>query len=379
MFLSFVGKLKRTRGFWVVLAMIFAAAFFQLVALNSQEETEMKNQQPATVYFTADISPESVMRLYEAINEGVHGKVGVKVHFGEDGNQYYVRPELLKPLLQATGGSFVETNTLYPGPRQSTDSHIALAKEHGFGYAPIDILDSEGETPLPCNLSHFNEVWVGSRFNEYDSYILVSHFKGHMMAGFGGAIKNISMGMGSRSGKTAMHRSHYPLTTPEKCINCGLCVQNCATNAITLEPLRVHPSACVGCGKCLAVCPQKCFRVAESDGGHDFFEEKLAEYAKGIADHTTMVYINFINNVSPDCDCMSHPHDPFVHDIGVLASTDPVALDRACLDMVNEAAGSEDAFLDINNVSGNHQLDHAESIGLGVQNYTLINLDEEGR
>ena len=370
-------KLHRSGALWAVLAMILLATLFQFAALNAQEETQATDTAPATVFFTSSITPESVMRLYSQLDDNVQGKVGVKVHFGEDGNKYYIRPELLKPLMQSTGGTFVETNTLYPGPRQSSSSHVALAREHGFGYAPIDILDSEGEMPLPCNLSHFNEVWVGSRFHEYNSYILVSHFKGHMMAGFGGAIKNISMGMGSRSGKTAMHRSHYPQTAPEKCINCGLCVQNCATNAISLGPLRVRPSDCVGCGKCIAVCPQKCFSVPETGGGHDFFEEKLAEYARGISSHANMVYINFVNNVSPDCDCSSHPHDPFVHDIGILASTDPVALDRACLDLVNQAVGSQDAFLDINKVSGNHQLAHGERIGLGTQSYTLVNLDEK--
>ncbi len=373
--LRFVQNLYHRPAFWIVLSVCFAIGLFHIVNLSAFQKEPVKEQKPAIVYFTSDISSEGVMRLYEKINGNVTGKVGIKVHFGEDGNKYYVRPELLKALQQKTNATFVETNTLYPGPRQSADSHIELAKEHGFGYAPIDILDSEGEMAVRTDMNHFNEVWVGTHFSNYDTYIMVSHFKGHMMAGFGGAIKNISMGMGSLSGKTAMHRSHYPLTDPEKCINCGLCVQNCATNAITLDPLRVKPSACVGCGKCIAVCPQKCFAVADQKGSL-YFMEKLSEYAKGISENTNMVYINFINNVSPDCDCSSHPHDPFVHDIGILASTDPVALDKACLDMVNKAVGSDDAFLKVNRVSGNHQLTYGEKIGLGTQQYTLVELNK---
>ncbi len=336
----------------------------------------MKEQRAAIVYFTREFSPEAVMRLYEKINESITGKVGIKLHFGEDGNHYHIRPDFLKELQRQTNATFVETNIIYPGRRQKTESHIALAKEHGFDYAPIDILDSEGEMPLEVSFSHINEAWVGTHLNDYDTYIVCTHFKGHVMSGFGGAIKNISMGMASRSGKNAMHRSHYPQTTPENCISCGLCLESCAADAITLNPLRVHPAECVGCGKCISACPQGCFRMADRKEEKELFMEKLSEYAKSVADNANMVYINFINNISKDCDCFGHPHDPFVHDIGIMASTDPVSIDKASLDMVNEAAKTQDAFLDVNNVSGNHQLDYSEQLGLGTQNYTLIRLDD---
>lgn len=370
-----IRMIPRSRVIRIVLALLAALCCYHFLTLQAQADSAAPKQDPVPVWFTSDISAEGVMNLYDRIKEHVHGKTGIKVHFGEKGNPHFIRPDLLKPLQQATGAAFVETNVIYPGPRQTTDSHIALAREHGFGYAPIDILDSEGETAIPVDMKHFNEVWVGSRFGDYDTYIMCSHFKGHGMAGFGGAIKNISMGMGSRKGKTAMHASHYPHIDPEKCINCGLCISNCATDAITLEPVVVDPTKCVGCGKCIAACPQKVFTPQKRSRDRQFFMEKLAEYAHGISAATNMLYINFVNNISPDCDCSSHPDDPFVHDIGVVASTDPVAIDKACLDLVNQAAGSEDAFYDVNSVSGNRQLDYGEQLGMGSQKYVLIDLD----
>ena len=373
--MKLIKKIVSIRAIWYFLSLTSIFFLFLFATLNADQKEKSDTKEPVKVYFTSDISAEGVMKLYDKIKDGVHGKVGLKVHFGEAGNTYYVKPDLYKKLQEETNASFVETNVIYPGPRQKTESHIQLAKDHGFGYAPIDILDTKGELAIPAELNHFNEVWVGKEFKDYDTYIVCSHFKGHVMAGFGGAIKNIAMGMGSRLGKTSMHASHYPCIDIDKCINCGLCVQNCATNAITLQPLRVDPTKCVGCGKCIAVCPVNALTLQQKSSGKNLFLEKLADYAKGITDNTFMVYINFVNNVSPDCDCMSHPKKPFIHDVGIVASIDPVAIDKACLDLVNMAADSDDAFLHMNTVSGNHQLEYGEKIGLGTTNYKLINLD----
>lgn len=368
-------KLKKNNIRYALLLLISCVIFY-FVSLNATPKNEQTSQK-SIVYFTNDISAEGVMKLYEKIQSSVHGKVGIKVHFGEKGNPYYVKPKLYRKLQKETNASFVETNVIYPGPRQKTESHVALAKEHGFSYAPIHILNKDGETSIMQKLNHFNEVWVGNDFQDYDTYIVCSHFKGHAMAGFGGAIKNIAMGLASGMGKISMHASHYPSIDISKCINCGRCVQNCAANAITLNPLRVDPTQCVGCGKCIAACPVNALSVQAKTSGTRFFLEKLADYAKGISNNTNMVYINFVNNISPDCDCSFDPEKPFVHDIGILASNDPIAIDKASLDMVNQAAKSDDAFLHMNTVSGNHQLEYGEKIGLGSIRYELINLDKQ--
>lgn len=369
-------KIIRHRAVFSLILLAVSYFLFCFTVLNASKTETIEATEIAAVYFTKDISEEGVMKLYSKIKDNVSGKVGLKVHFGEAGNTYYVRPQFYRKLQEETNGSFVETNVIYPGPRQQTESHIRVAREHGFDYAPIDILDKDGETAIPARLTHFNEVWVGKEFRDYDTYIVCSHFKGHAMAGFGGAIKNIAMGMGSRLGKTSMHRSQYPCIDTEKCISCGLCVQNCPVNAISLNPLRVDPVKCIGCGKCIAECPVKALTNQRENSEKGLFLEKLADYAKGITDNTNMVYISFVNNVSPDCDCSSHPAEPFIHDIGILASTDPVAIDKACLDLVNQAAGSEDAFREVNSISGNHQLEYGEKIGLGTMKYRLIDLDK---
>ena len=341
------------------------------------EPSNENQQKPSIVYFTTSINSKGVLKVYDPIKAKIHGKVGIKVHFGEEGNKYYIRPDLVKGLQKITKGTFVETNVIYPGPRQNTESHIKLAKAHGFGYAPIDILDSEGETPRLVTLNHFNEIWVGSHQTRYDSFIIFSHFKGHAMSGFGGAIKNVSMGLASRAGKIALHSTHYPFTVPEKCINCGLCIKNCANNAISLNPVRVNPAKCIGCGKCIAVCPQKVYSVPWKRGDKAVFMEKLVDYAKAISANSPMVYINVLSNISPNCDCDAHAKAPFVHNIGILSSTDPVALDAACLDLVNKAKNSKDAFLDENSVSGNQQLDYGTQTGLGNRKYILLNVDKK--
>jgi uncharacterized Fe-S center protein len=369
-------KIFKDKTIYYFLLLVSAYLMFNFVNLLAKEKDSIDNNNTSKVYFSERISDEAVIELYQKINGNIQGKVGLKVHFGEKGNTYYVRPQLFRSLQKETNASFVETNVIYPGPRQRTNSHIALAKEHGFGYAPIDILDRTGQQAKPFRGKHFNEVFVGNGFDNYDSYIICSHFKGHAMAGFGGAIKNVAMGLGSAKGKTAMHSSHYPAIDADKCINCGLCVKSCAEDAIALEPLRIDATKCVGCGKCIAECPVKALTNQKRKNRRNDFLEKLADYAKGISDHSNMVYINFVNNVSPDCDCMSHPEKPFVHDIGVLASTDPIALDKACLDLVNKAADSEDAFLEVNTISGLHQLSYGEKIGLGNLNYELISIDE---
>lgn len=247
----------------------FLLALVFIAVLTSCKEQKPKIETAADesiVYFCNDITPENILKLYEALGVVQEGKIGLKVHFGEEGNQNFLNPELLRPLVEKTNPTFVETNVLYVSKRRFTDSHIALAKEHGFTFAPIDIIDADGEYEIDCsdeNLKHYTKVKTGSHFKDYDNYIIYSHFKGHGSAGFGGAIKNISMGFASPGGKMAMHASAIPKTVdPAACVNCQRCNTQCPAEAITItENGPVIDSAkCIGCAKCIAECALGIFK-----------------------------------------------------------------------------------------------------------------------
>ncbi len=306
----------------------------------------------------------------------VHGKVGVKVHFGEDGNQNFIPATTIEPLVKKFNATLVETNVLYGGKRGHTDSHIQLAHDHGFTYAPIDILDSEGELELPFQGKHYHAVYCGSHINNYQTIIVVSHFKGHQASGFGGAIKNISMGMASYRGKLALHANTQPKYTPSKCTACGTCVKGCPVKAITIKPLSVDKSKCIACGKCIQVCPVHAFRIPWENVSSEVFLERLAEYAKAITNGRNVLYVNVLASISPDCDCFGKARSPFIHNIGILASTDIVALEQASLDMVNNAYGSKDAFLKEAGVAGDHQVENTEQLGMGTRSYRIVDVDK---
>jgi hypothetical protein len=330
---------------------------------------------PAVVYFTKDVSGQGVLKAYGKVKSGVTAPVAVKVHFGEKGNTNYLRPEWVRPLVEQLKATLVETNVLYSGPRQRTETHIALAKEHGFGFAPIDILDSEGDTTYACSTAHYTRVYAGSHTGRYGSYVVLTHFKGHGLAGFGGAIKNVAMGLASRMGKRAMHADYVPDYDTAACVRCGICVRQCPAGAISLDPLRIDTRKCIGCGQCLKACPAGAFEASRDRVGSELFDQRLVEYAKVLADGNRFVYVSVLANISPDCDCAGRARKPFVRDIGVLASTDIVALDQASLDLVNKAHGSTDAFEKESGVSGDGQLEYAERLGMGSRRYALVDLD----
>lgn len=332
---------------------------------------------PSKVYFTKEINAMSLVKIYKCINQEIKGKIGVKVHFGEEGNPNYLNPRLYTELMKETQGTFVETNVLYVSKRRYTKSHIELAKEHGFDFAPIDILDSDGDTILKQDTKHFKEIKIGKHFFNYDSYVIVSHFKGHGSAGFGGAIKNVSMGMASIAGKMALHANDIPTTKPEKCIGCGVCVRECPGNAITLNPLKIDKSKCIGCAKCIGECPVQAFGVPWGSTDQNEFLEKLVEYAFVIMNSKKMVFINVLANISKSCDCSKHAGKPFVKDIGILASTDIVALEQASHDMVDTEMACEDAFVKVGNPSGKHQINYAFQLKMGNKKYIIINIDTE--
>lgn len=312
---------------------------------SAEEETEKESEQAeadsqapdenvaSTVYFTSDISPEELMAVYEALGWEPEGNVAVKLSTGEPPASNYLDPELIKDLVQSVDGTIVECNTAYGGSRTETAMHRQVAEDHGFtAIAEVDILDADGSMELPVEGGiHLEQNLVGSHFSDYDSYIILSHFKGHAMAGFGGAIKNISIGLGSKEGKCLIHTAGQSSTSPW-------------------------------------------------GGDQTGFTESMAEAGKSVSDYLggggRIIYINVLNNISIDCDCDGNPAEPDIHDIGIVASLDPVAADQACIDLAFAAEGSETLKARVNDRNGLHTLEYAQEIGLGSRSYHLINIDE---
>ena len=289
-------------------------------------ETEGNN---SVVYMTTDISPEGLMAVYEALGWTPEGNVAVKLSTGEPPASNYLRPELIADVVRAVNGTIVECNTAYGGSRSETAMHYQVAEDHGFtAIADFQILDENGSMSLPVTGgTRLTENFVGTAFADYDSYLILSHFKGHAMAGFGGAIKNISIGLASSEGKSWIHTGG----TSKRGIS----------------------------------------------GNQDAFLEAMGEAGKSVVDALDgqIVYINVMNRLSVDCDCSGRPAEPDIHDIGILASTDPVALDQACIDLIYAAEGNTSLVNRIESRNGLHTLEHAEEIGLGSRTYELVNID----
>lgn len=358
---------------------LFSCAGGQSKELDkSGEQVDSIKNDGANVYFTKDISPEGVNKVFEYIKSNVKGKVGVKVHFGEDGNAYYVPAHMVEQLCKELDATLIETNVAYKGRRRFTDSHIELAKDHGFTFAPIDILDEAGELLLDVKDGrNFKKAKIGKNIDKYETIIYFTHFKGHGSSGFGGCIKNASMGMATPEGKQAMHKNDFPATHGDKCTGCGNCVSQCPVNAITLNPLMIDRDKCIGCGKCIGVCKDEAIMNPDNMEQKQLFLERLVEYAQAVTSYKNSLYFNIIINVSPSCDCSSDPKKPFISDIGILASTDIVAIEAAAHDLVDKAHSCDDAFLKENSVSGKHQIEYAEQMGMGTKKYNLIDVDKK--
>lgn len=289
------------------------------------------------VYYIKDITPENLVKIYEALGTKAEGKVGIKISTGESMKSNQLDTALISDLVRAVNGTFIECNTAYAGNRNTTEKHYQTAKEHGYvDLAGVDIMDAEGEVDLPVEGGkHLTKDIVGKNFLNYDFIVVLSHFKGHQMGGFGGALKNISIGIASSNGKAYIHSAG-------KTANADSIWSN----------------------------------IAEQDD----FLESMADACKGIIDHTgkNILYINVANNLSIDCDCNGNPAAPEMADLGILASLDPVALDRACVDMVfnSNDPGKEHLIERINQMHGTHILEAAENLGLGSQKYNLVTITE---
>lgn len=302
---------------------------------RAQEKASEKNMEVPKVYMFTKISAENLVKIYEALGREATGKVAVKLSTGEPGGHNFLQPALIKDLVKKVNGTIVECNTAYGGGRADTENHLKAAKEHGFtAIAPVDIMDADGEVALPVKGGkHLKEDFVGSHYLNYDFTIILSHFKGHAMGGFGGAIKNMSIGIASSEGKAWIH----------------------SAGKTKGDPWGNLP-------------PQ------------DDFLESMAEAAKAVADHCgdKILYISVANNLSVDCDCDASPEDPQMGDIGILASLDPIALDKACTDLVraSEDHGKIHLIERIDSRHGMHTLEYGEKLGIGSQKYELVKLDK---
>ena len=293
------------------------------------------------VYMTTDISAEGLVKVYEALGVEATGNVAVKISTGEPGGKNYLKPALIKNLVQKVNGTIVECNTAYAGRRNTTEAHLEAAREHGFfDIANVDIMDAEGEIKLPVkDTTHIKYNIVGKNIANYDFMINLAHFKGHAMGGFGGVLKNQSIGVASSAGKAYIHS---------------------AGHTEDLNEFWNHVGDQIGFLESMAAAAQSV---------HEYFGEG-----------EKILYINVMNNMSIDCDCDAHPDAPLLKDIGILASTDPVALDQACLDLVfavepTEGNDNQPLLERIKSRHGTHIVDYAEKIGLGSKTYELIDID----
>lgn len=285
----------------------------------------------ATVYFSRTITPEQVLALFQKVQKPLPGKVAIKLHSGEKGNQNFLGPEFWKPVIDHVGGTVVECNTAYEGARNTTERHRKLMADHGWSrYFPVDLLDAEGpdlELPIPGG-KVIQKDFVGKDICNYDSMLVLSHFKGHPMGGFGGAIKQLSIGVASSFGKKYIH----------------------------------------GAGS------MDNFWQAD----HDSFLEAMADAAKAVIEYFdgNIIYVNVMKNMSVDCDCCAKAEDPCIADIGILASTDPIAIDQACVDLVKacDDPGKEHLLERINSRNGEHTIEAAAALGYGSREYTLIEI-----
>jgi len=324
----------------------------------------------------------------------------VKIHFGEHGNDGYINPvfarQVVDKIKEFKGKPFVaDTNTLYSGMRHNSIDHNTVANLHGFNFsvldAPVIIADglrSQNFLEVEIGGKHFDKVKIASDFVHADGMIVMSHFKGHEIAGFGGSIKNLAMGCAPQAGKKEQH--DFPIQSdPEKCIVCGTCAVECPESAITIdEYAMIDQTKCIGCGECISICPVDAISMVEETDIVPF-TERLTEYAYGAIKNkkSKIGYMNFLINITPECDCAKWSDAPIVRDIGILASKDPIALDKASYDLVNKQQGLKHSHLEKNyepgadkfkgsrdHTEGTIQLTYGEEIGLGKTEYELIEI-----
>ena len=350
-----------------------------------------------------------IQRLFDAAELGTTIKKGdltaIKLHFGEWGNTTFIPPWNIRAIVEKVrenGGKpyLTDTNTLYRGMRRNAIDHLETAIRHGFTKAVVDapLIIADGltglnEVEVEINQKHFQKVKLARGIVQADSILISSHFKGHLMAGFGGAIKNMAMGSATPSGKKEQHSVRPQLGDFEKCTGCGTCFKHCPVDAIEIIEGKAYFDSvkCIGCGECVARCPEEAVKLNWETEIPDF-TERMVEYAYGlwVIHKEKMGYINFVIDVTPECDCFDISQRTIVSDIGILASRDPVALDKACYDLVNDNIGKKDSILKVGHqpgedkftglhkeTRGDLQFSYAEQLGMGSTEYELINLSKK--
>jgi len=358
------------------------------------------------VYFT-DLHTSPTNNIYSKINKLIteagfdnlnfnQKLVAIKIHFGEYGNIAYLRPNFARIIvnrIKEKGGNpyLTDANTLYKGRRANAVDHLDTAMINGYNPMAVgcqiiiaDGLKGTDYKEIEINQKHCKTAKIASAIAYSDVLISMNHFKGHEMAGFGGALKNIGMGSGSIGGKLEMHSDSKPVVNTDNCVGCGVCTENCSQEAITLNAdniATIDYAKCIGCGQCIAVCQ---YDAAQAQFNSATAQEKMMEYALAVLKNKPAFHINFIMNVSPNCDCWHYNDIPIVPDIGIAASFDPVALDRACADLVNQAPINKNSIIgsSTNNsdrfglvfpgIDWRIGINYAEKIGLGSQNYELV-------
>lgn len=309
-----------------------------------------------------------------------NGLSAVKLHFGEKGNTAYIKPVYINhicSIIENIGGKpfLTDANTLYRGERSNSVNHINNALFNGFGHYPIIIADGlrgESYSTVPIEGKLLKEVYVAADIHYADSIVCVSHFKGHELSGFGGAIKNLGMGCGAKRGKLQMHSNVHPYVA-DSCIGCMTCASWCNENAIEEQQGKalINDNKCVGCGLCIEVCVNGSIRI-NWDAGSEGMQRKMAEYGLGTHKKGHSVYINYIMDITPVCDCYPYSGNPIAPDVGIMISADPVAVDFASYEKINEIAGKK-VFEEIHKkVDPLIQIKHGESIGLGSTKYSMI-------
>ncbi|MFP4086482.1 MAG: DUF362 domain-containing protein [Desulfobacteraceae bacterium] len=326
--------------------------------------------------------------------------VALKLHFGEKGNTAFIRPLLVRPLVDKlkelkTLPFLTDANTLYAGTRGNSVAHLHTAVQNGFApsvvNAPLIIADGlrgASHSRVKINQEYIKTAYIGKDIVEADCLISMAHFKGHELSGFGGTLKNLGMGCASRKGKLAQHSDLSPKVKAKKCEGCGACVEHCAQKAISLEDGKavIDPEKCVGCGECILICPNGAIDV-QWNADIALFQKKMAEYTLAVLKGKSQkaLFLNFLTDISPACDCYPHSDAPIVPDIGILASRDPVAIDQAAVDLINKQAAlpgsslsrhtapGEDKFRGVYpKIDWSVQLAHAETIGIGHRDYNLV-------
>lgn len=318
-----------------------------------------------------------ILGLIEAEDFKLSKRMPLKVHFGEKGNKTFIPASWMDGIIDLleenkVDTSFMETNVLYRGERMLKTKHEKLALDHGFTRIPVEITDGkigEDYVDVEINKNVFDKCKIAKGIVNEKGLIVVSHFKGHMLAGFGGAIKQLAMGCAARGGKLDQHVNSIPTINPLQCKRCGDCVRACPVNAIHLNIMsaKIDKKKCIGCAACIATCPHHAIKINWMAGIGKGFKERLAEYAYAAQLGKKNIYVTYAMNITKQCDCMGKDMKPFIDDLGIFASTDPLAIDVAALDMLDKREGKK-VF------KGRSVLDFAENVGLGSREYELVEM-----